>query len=74
MRLDGHGHIFFTDGSRSEMISKLDPEALAGRNASEVDTGGICRIDPDGRVRRVLAEPEIRQPNGLGLSPDGSHL
>lgn len=32
--------------------------------------GGVYRIDPDGRITRILAPPEIQVPNGLIISPD----
>ena len=32
--------------------------------------GAVYRIDPDGRLTRVLAAPEIERPNGLIISPD----
>ncbi|MBI1791635.1 MAG: DUF4123 domain-containing protein [Acidobacteria bacterium] len=35
---------------------------------------GVCRIDPDGKVTRLLARPEIQRPNGIVVSPDGRTL
>lgn len=35
---------------------------------------GVYRIDPDGRLTRILAPPEIQVPNGLIISPDDKIL
>jgi gluconolactonase len=32
--------------------------------------GAVYRIDPDKRLTRILARPEIDRPNGLAISPD----
>ncbi len=37
-------------------------------------TVGVYRIDPDGQVARILADPEIEKPNGIVLSPDDRTL
>jgi gluconolactonase len=34
----------------------------------------VYRIDPDGRVTRVLSQPEIERPNGLAVTPDAKTL
>jgi len=34
---------------------------------------GVYRIDPDGKVTRVITH-EVDRPNGLGISPDGKYL
>jgi gluconolactonase len=34
----------------------------------------VYRIDPDGTVTRVLTQPDVDRPNGLGLAPDGRTL
>lgn len=52
------GQIFFTDpcyGDRSTM--RMSHES-------------VYRIDLDGRVTRVLSQPDIDRPNGIALSPD----
>lgn len=46
---------------------------------AETDTGAknvnsVYRIDPDGRVARVLAAPDIHMPNGIVTSPDDRTL
>jgi gluconolactonase len=40
----------------------------------EMDEEGVYRIDPDGRVARVLAQPEVEKPNGIAVAPDGKTL
>ncbi len=35
-----------------------------------VGKSAVYRIDPDGKVTRILAEPAIERPNGLMVSPD----
>lgn len=34
----------------------------------------VYRIDPDGRLARILAAPEIQRPNGIVISPDDKTL
>ena len=43
-------------------------------NPTSDQTGihGVYRIDIDGSLHRILAEPEIQKPNGLVISPDDS--
>ena len=60
--VDEQGQIFFTDprfGRRHEM---------------ELTQEGVYRVDPDGRVRRILGQPAIQRPNGIAVSPDGATL
>jgi gluconolactonase len=35
---------------------------------------GVYRIDPDGKVSRLLAPPQIEKPNGIMISPDDKTL
>ncbi|MCC7174335.1 MAG: SMP-30/gluconolactonase/LRE family protein [Bryobacterales bacterium] len=35
---------------------------------------GVYRIDPDGRISRILAAPAIERPNGVMISPDDRTL
>ncbi len=35
---------------------------------------GVYRIDPDGKVARLLAAPEIEKPNGIMIAPDDKTL
>ncbi len=60
--LDGKGRIYFTDPNWGD----------AGPD--RVGLGGVYRIDPDGRVTRILATPEIQRPNGIVVSPDDRTL
>lgn len=60
LAVDRLGRIWFTD-----------PRYL-GHEPVEQDAQGVFRLDPDGRLERVLV-PEGR-PNGIALSPDGAFL
>lgn len=60
--VDTQGRIWFTDpryGDRKDL---------------EMDIEGVYRIDPDGKVKRVLAPPEIHRPNGIAITPDDRTL
>jgi gluconolactonase len=60
--VDTKGRIWFTDpryGDRSDM---------------EMDIEGVYRIDPDGKVTRVLTQPQIGRPNGIAVTPDDKTL
>lgn len=57
-----NGQIFFTDpcyGDRSTM--RMTHES-------------VYRIDVDGRVTRLISQPQIQRPNGIALSPDEQTL
>ncbi len=58
-----HGRIWFTD-----------PFYGDDRSALEMDDESVYRIDPDGRVTRVLSQPLIERPNGLAITPDARTL
>lgn len=60
--VDGKGRIYFTDpryGDRSDM---------------EMEIEGVYRIDPDGQVHRILAQPAIQRPNGIAATADSRTL
>lgn len=60
--VDGQGRIYFTDpryGDRSDM---------------EMTIEGVYRIDLDGRVSRILQQPDIQRPNGIAVTQDGRRL
>ena len=58
---DRQGRIYFTS-----RFAKDDP---ARKNVNSV-----YRIDPDGRVERVVGSPQIDMPNGIVTSPDDKIL
>ena len=60
--VDGQGHIWFTDPRYGD------------RESMEMDSEGVYRIDPNGRVARVLGQPEVEKPNGIAVAPDGKTL
>lgn len=55
--VDANGRVFFTS-------------RLANTNPATGNVNAVYRIDPDGKVARVLAAPAIDMPNGLAVSPD----
>ncbi|MBI1789022.1 MAG: SMP-30/gluconolactonase/LRE family protein, partial [Acidobacteria bacterium] len=69
-------------------IEVLAEQGLVGPNDVTLDGKGriyftdpgrkgpeaVCRIDPDGKVTRLLARPEIQRPNGIVVSPDDRTL
>jgi gluconolactonase len=60
--VDGQGRIYFTDpcyGDRSQM---------------EMSVEGVYRIDPDGRVVRIIQQPAVERPNGLAVTQDSKRL
>ena len=60
--VDGRGRIYFTDpcyGDRSQM---------------EMTVEGVYRIDLDGRVVRILQQPDVERPNGLAVTQDCQRL
>lgn len=56
--VDGKDRIYFT-------------ARLANTNAATGNVNAVYRIDPDGKVARILAAPDIDMPNGLAVAPDG---
>jgi gluconolactonase len=61
--VDTKGRIWFTD-----------PFYGDDRRALEMKDEAVYRIDSDGRVVRVLTQPEIERPNGLAVTPDDRTL
>jgi gluconolactonase len=61
--VDGNGRIWFTDPYYSE-----------DRAALEMTDEAVYRIDPDGKVTRVVSQPQIERPNGLAVTPDDRTL
>jgi gluconolactonase len=60
--VDSKGRIYFTDpryGDRSDMEMELE---------------AVYRIDPDGSVTRLIAQPAIGRPNGIAITPDDGTL
>lgn len=55
--VDGTGRIYFTS-------------RLPNTNPATGNVNAVYRIDPDGKVARILAAPDIDMPNGLAVSPD----
>lgn len=67
LTIDSRGRIYFSDpqyGDRSQMEL---------RDASGRPVEGVYRIDPDGRVTRIITH-EVDRPNGLVVTPDDKYL
>jgi gluconolactonase len=60
--VDSHGRIYFTD------------PCYNSHTALEQDAEAVYRIDPDGVVERIVAQPSIERPNGVAVSPDDTEL
>jgi len=41
---------------------------------TDLSGGTVHRIDPDKKLTRLLARPEIQRPNGIAISPDDKRL
>lgn len=59
--LDAKGRIYFTS-----RLKNTDPE--------KGNVNAVYRIDPDGKIERILNAPDIDMPNGLVTSPDDKTL
>ncbi len=57
VEIDARGRIYFTS-----RLPNRDPQAG--------NVNAVYRIDPDGKVARILAWPDIDMPNGIATSPD----
>jgi gluconolactonase len=60
LTLDGKGRVYFTD------------PRYVGDEKRELDHESVYRVDPDGKVTRVISD--VTKPNGIVLSPDGKTL
>lgn len=56
LELDAQGRIYFTS-------------RLANSDPKKGNINAVYRINPDGKVERLLAYPRIDMPNGIALSP-----
>ncbi len=61
--VDSKGRLYFTDPA---------PDSTSPATKASGTTGkpGVYRIDPDGKITRLLTDPETEWPNGLVISPD----
>jgi len=61
--IDSKGRLYFTDPA---------PDATSPAPKAKGATGvpGVYRIDPDGKITRLLTAPDTEWPNGLVISPD----
>src|SRR5262245_24121227 len=61
--VDTKGRVWFTD-----------PRYGADRSDLEMDVEGVYRIDPDGKLTRVLTQKQVQKPNGIAVTPDDKTL
>jgi gluconolactonase len=61
--VDARGRVWFTD-----------PRYGPDRSDLELDVEGVYRIDEDGKVTRVLGQPQVQRPNGIAVTPDARTL
>jgi gluconolactonase len=61
--VDAAGRVWFTD-----------PLYAPDRSIMEHEHEAVYRIDPDGKVTRVITQPAIGRPNGIAVTPDGKTL
>ena len=66
--VDGKGRLYFTDPAPDA----ASQSPARPRNATGVP--GVYRIDPDGKIARLLSTPDTEWPNGLIISPDDKTL
>lgn len=60
--VDGQGRIYFTDPMYFD------------RTQMDMKDESVYRIDPDGRVTRILSQPTIGRPNGIAVTQDSKLL
>jgi gluconolactonase len=61
--VDGRGRVYFTD-----------PLYMPDRSTMEMNEEAVYRIDLDGKVRRIIAQPDIQRPNGIAVTQDSRTL
>ncbi len=61
LTIDSKGRVYFTSRFPND-------------DAKQHNVNSVYRIDVDGRIVRVLHEPDIHMPNGVEISPDGKTL
>jgi sugar phosphate isomerase/epimerase len=68
-RYESLSHLINTSGSGHDYVTSLSRDNSG--NFYYVDPKGVHRITPDGQSQTTLASG-FRNPNGMGVSPDGS--
>ena len=67
LTIDSNNRIYFSDPQYG------DREGMEMRDADSREIEGVYRIDPDGRVTRIITH-EVDRPNGLIVTPDDKFL
>lgn len=74
-----------TTGKIEILADNYEGKALTGPNDVTIDSKGrlyftelggaaVYRIDAPGKIARILAAPDVENPNGIQISPDDRHL
>ena len=88
VQIQGTPRVTRTDlrtGDIELLADKYQGEPLAGPNDLTIDDQGrvyftaiggnaVYRIDGPGEIERILGPDEVRRPNGIQISPDGTRL
>lgn len=61
LTMDAQGRVYFSS-------------RFANTDAKTHNVNSVYRIEPDGKVARILQEPDIHMPNGVEVSPDSKTL
>ena len=67
LTVDSRGRIYFTDPQYGDR-SKMEMLDATGRQIE-----GVYRIDPDGKVSRIITH-EVDRPNGIVIAPDDKYV
>jgi len=67
LTIDSRNRVYFTDPQYG------DRSAMEMRDESGKEIEGVYRIDPDGRVTRIIKH-QVDRPNGLIITPDDKYL
>jgi gluconolactonase len=51
-----------------------DPRYGADRSDLEMNVEAVYRVDSDGKVTRVLSQPDVERPNGIAITADAKTL
>ena len=67
LAVDSKGRIYFTDPRYG------DRSSIEMRDSSGREVEGVYRVDPDGKVTRVITH-EVDRPNGIAITTDNRYL
>jgi len=67
LAMDAKGRIYFTDPRYG------DRSSIEMRDESVLEVEGVYRVDPDGKVERIITH-EVDRPNGIAITTDNRFL